>query len=125
MFDSVNRLFSRRGQDHKEINITTSVLEDVSDYDEDMLPGNKPEEAVQDLDSFDFNDGAVINDMLPDMPAIDNVVADEPAVIADDTISSSDVISSAGLEDIIRSDENVVLSASEVNDDDYDDFEEI
>jgi hypothetical protein len=124
MFDSVNRLFSRRGQDRKEINVTTSVLEDVSDYDENMIPGNKVEENVQDLDSFDFNSGAVIDDMLPDLPAIDNVTEETPAVIDDDTINS-DVISSADLEDIIRSDENVVLSASEVNDDDYDDFEEI
>ncbi len=124
MFDSVNRLFSRRGQDRKEINVTTSVLEDVSDYDENMISGNKVEENVQDLDSFDFNSGAVIDDMLPDLPAIDNVTEETPAVIDDDTINS-DVISSADLEDIIRSDENVVLSASEVNDDDYDDFEEI
>lgn len=122
MFDSVNRLFSRRGQDRKEINITTSILEDVSDYDEDMLPGNKPEDNVQDLDSFDFSGDAVINDMLPDMPV--NNIDEDTAAIEDDTISS-DVISSAGLEDIIRSEENVVLSASEVNDDDYDDFEEI
>ena len=124
MFDSVNRLFSRRGQDRKEINVTTSVLEDVSDYDENMISGNKVEENVQDLDSFDFNSGAVIDDMLPDLPAIDNVTEETPAVIDDDTINS-DVISSADLEDIIRSDEIVVLSASEVNDDDYDDFEEI
>ncbi len=122
MFDSVNRLFSRRGQDRKEINITTSVLEDVSDYDEDMLPGNRAEENVQDLDSFNFNDDAVINDMLPVIPAIDDT--EEKLDSVDTDAVNSDVISSAGIDDIIRSDNNV-LSASEVNDDEYDDFEEI
>jgi hypothetical protein len=119
MFDSVNRLFSLKGGDQKSINRTSSVLEDVSDYDDSLLHRN--DEQVQDLDAFEIDhDNAVINDMLPDIPAIDDVKSSD-----DDIISAEDVFADGVLGEMIGSSDKNGLSTSEVTDDDYDDFQEI
>ena len=119
MFDSVNRLFSRRGGEQKSINTTTSILEDVSDYDDSLLHRN--DEQVQDLDSYEIgHDDAVINDMLPDIPAIDDIKSSD-----DDIISAEGVFADGILGEMIGSSDKKGLSTSGVTNDDYDDFQEI